>query len=352
MRTFATPTADLGALPSSDRLMRKPTLKFTGGDATSAVLQSILRLSAQVSSVSGHRGYGRFLHALSRIERFRDKHCTAILARDSAFGFHATDPYWGYYMYTGTVYEQSLHRAFAAVSELDYQVLDCGANYGYWSVLLSGPLYGKRNVIAVEASADTFGALESNCELNSLRFMPLRGAVSGSSGQTLWLDVPTHDQAHVSRGLAAEADDRRERVQSISLDDLAAKLRPKPSSLVIKLDVEGHEVEALKPAECLRDRDALIIFEDHGLDFTCRNSAYMLNRAEFVVFWIDDNGCSLRVKNLSEIRNIKKPRNFGYNFFAATRDGEFHRRLFGMASPGNKRQGDIGSPVRVSSTHV
>jgi FkbM family methyltransferase len=336
MHSVATLASGLGPLPSSGRLMRKPTLKFTGGEATSAVLQSILRLSAQASSVARHRGYGRFLKALSRIERFRDRLCTATLAEDSAFRFQATDPYWGYYMYTGTVYEQSLHRTFAAVSELDYQVLDCGANYGYWSVLLSGPLYGKRNVIAVEASADTFGALESNCVLNSRRFTPLRRAVSGSSGQALWLEVPSHDQAHVSAGLAAEGVDRRERVQSISLDDLAAKLEPKPSSLVIKLDVEGHEVEALAPAGCVRDRDVLIIFEDHGLDFTCRNSAYMLNRAEFVVFWIDDRGRSVRVQDLSEIRNIKKPRNFGYNFFAASRHGEFHRRLFAMAGPGNR----------------
>jgi len=331
MNTVATLTSSTDPLTLSSRLIRKPALRFSGERVASALLRSILRLSARVSSITGHRGYGRFLNALSRIECFRDTHCTAILSEDSVFEFHAADPYWGYYMYTGTVYEQSLHHAFTAISGLDYQVLDCGANYGYWSVLLSGLAYGKRNVIAVEASADTFSVLKSNCVLNGLRFMPLNGAVSGKSGRTLWLEAPTHDQAHVCQGPLGEKTHRREQVQSVSLDDLSAMLKPKPDLLVIKLDVEGHEIEVLKDAKCLSEKDVLIIFEDHGLDPSCRNSAYMLNREEFELFWIDDDGRSISVKNLSDVRCIKKPRNYGYNFFAVTRDGEFHRRLLAMA---------------------
>ncbi len=330
MNTVATSTSPTDPLTLSGRLVRKPALRFSG-EAASGLLPSILRLSALASSITGHRGYGRFLSALSRVERFRDAYCTAILSEDSVFEFHAADPYWGYYMYTGTIYERSLHYAFAAISGLDYQVLDCGANYGYWSVLLSGLPYGKRNVVAVEASADTFRVLESNCVLNGLRFTALNSAVSGKSGQTLWMEAPTHDQAHICLGPPGEKTHRREQVQSVSLDDLSAMLNPKPDLLVIKLDVEGHEIEALKAAQCLSEKDVLIIFEDHGLDPLCRNSAYMLNRDELALFWIDDDGRSVGVRHLSEVRCIKKPRNYGYNFFAATRGGEFHSRLLDMA---------------------
>ena len=102
------------------------------------------------------RGFMRFLSALSQLRFFGDTFCEAALAKDSLFRFAATDSYWGFYIYTGTPYEASLHHVFAAISDVDYQILDCGANYGYWSVILSGSAYGRRNVIAIEASAPTF----------------------------------------------------------------------------------------------------------------------------------------------------------------------------------------------------
>jgi FkbM family methyltransferase len=317
-------------------LFAKTSLRFTGTPAASAALGWFLRLSAAGSAITRHRGFGCFLGALSRLPRFRAAHCTATLAEGSLFRFGATDPYWGYYIYTGQLYEPSLHRVFAAIAGMHYQVLDCGANYGYWSVLLSGPCYGNKNVVAVEASATTFDLLESNCALNGSRFSTVHRAVSSRSGQSLLLERPGHDRAHVrpaGDGAPVRSDQSSsgssdcEPVESISLDDLCALLKPAPAPLVIKLDVEGHEIEALESASCIRLRDTLIIFEDHGLDPSCRNSAYLLGRAEFAILWIDDLGAAFELKDLSEVQRIKKPRNYGYNFVAVTRNGAFHRRL-------------------------
>jgi FkbM family methyltransferase len=312
---------------ASSRLFRKPVLEFTGPPTATVLIRSIVHCGAILSSTLRHRGFGRFLDALSRLRYLGDVHCTATLASDSLFGFNATDAYWGFYMYTGILYERSLHHVFAAISEVKYQLLDCGANYGYWSVILSGLTYGKRNVIAIEASPRTFKVLESNWALNDKRFTCLNRAVSMRSGESLPFEGRTHDSAHISTDLCGAGSQYSGKVESISLDDICAMLQPKPDRLVIKLDIEGHEPETLMTAECIRDRDVLIIFEDHGLDPSSRNTACVLGLGGFALFWIGDDGTSFRIENMSQLKRIKKPRNYGYNFFAVTVDGEFHRCL-------------------------
>jgi FkbM family methyltransferase len=305
----------------------KPSVQITGRRASAVLLQGLIWPTATLSSLTNHRGFGLMLGALSKIPFFRDTYCKTSLASDSVFVFDATDPYWGFYMYNGLTYERSIHHLFAAVSDIDYQVLDCGANYGYWSVLLSGMAYGKRNVIAIEASAKTFANLTANCALNGNRFTCMNRVVSGGTGVSFVLETPTHESAHVCAHVSISNQKDCETVQSISLDDLCGMLKPTPDRLVIKLDIEGHEIEAMTTAECIKDSDVLVIYEDHGFDLSSRNSAYVLELGNLALFWIDENGCYFCIENLSEINAIKKPHNYGYNFFAATRGGHFYRCL-------------------------
>ena len=313
---------------ASSPLFQKPRIEFTGETIAATVFRPIVRCTAALSAVTRHRGFMRFLGALSQLRYFDDVHCKAALAEDSLFTFAATDSYWGFYIYTRVPYERSLRHVFAAISDIDYQVLDCGANYGYWSVILSGPAYGRRNVVAVEASAGTFKGLQSNCALNGNRFQCVKRAVSGRSGEPLVLECRSHESAHICADGLSHSDARYcETVGSISLDDLCAMFEPDPARLVIKLDIEGHEIEALMSAECILNRDVLIIFEDHGLDPSARNASYLLSLGAFALYWVDDDGLSFSVSDIAEVRRIKKPLNYGYNFFAVTRDGEFHRSL-------------------------
>ena len=51
------------------------------------------------------------------------------------------------------VYEPEMLSIFQTIRDQDYSFVDCGANFGYWSVLVTGARLGRHPAIAVEASA-------------------------------------------------------------------------------------------------------------------------------------------------------------------------------------------------------
>ncbi len=53
---------------------------------------------------------------------------------------------------------------------VDYTLIDCGANFGYWSVLISSAPYGSHKAIAIEPSSQNFAKLQNNAEINGNRF--------------------------------------------------------------------------------------------------------------------------------------------------------------------------------------
>src|SRR4051794_29296753 len=54
-------------------------------------------------------------------------------------------------------------------ADVDYTLLDCGANYGYWSVLVSSAPYGSHKAIAIEPSSENFAKLANNAQINGNR---------------------------------------------------------------------------------------------------------------------------------------------------------------------------------------
>ena len=50
------------------------------------------------------------------------------------------------------------------------------------------------------------------------------------------------------------------------------------NKIILKLDVEGNEINALKGAARTLRKKILIIYEDHGSDFTHKNTRFLLNQ--------------------------------------------------------------------------
>jgi hypothetical protein len=75
---------------------------------------------------------------------------------DAIFEFPYGDGYWSKLLNRTYHYEDELELLFKDSADVDYTLLDCGANYGYWSVLVSSKPFGSHKAIAIEPSGRIF----------------------------------------------------------------------------------------------------------------------------------------------------------------------------------------------------
>ena len=86
-----------------------------------------------------------------------------MLDDDCAFEMPYGDGYWSWLLLRGAEYEADMHGVMEAIAGVDYAFLDCGANYGYWSVLVSGEKLGRHPAVAIEADSSPIRVCERAC---------------------------------------------------------------------------------------------------------------------------------------------------------------------------------------------
>src|SRR5437762_49574 len=170
------------------------------------------------------------------------------------------------------------------------------------------------------ASARACQALDENCRLNGRRFRVIHAAVAATSGTVAWFSTG-NDQASASLYDVTGPVRLREQVTTLALDDLGIT-----GIALIKLDVEGAEVEAFRGAWKLLEGDTLLCYEDHGADPTCAPTRLALDHG-LSVFWSTPNGRIREIHDVERVRAIKTRRSYGYNFFACRPGSPFVHRL-------------------------
>jgi len=200
-----------------------------------------------------------------------------------------------------------------------------GANFGFWSVLASSAGLGSHRAIAVEPVARNFAMLSRNCALNDGRFEIRRAAIASSACGEVAIRTDPSSLSNVGASIFTSERDGTpsctERVPALSIDDLCADEDGDDMPLVIKLDVEGMEIEALKGAKSALNREMLLIYEDHGKDPACRVTEYVLNLG-LRVFHREFRALH-EVRHIDEVRKIKKQPTKGYNLFACQAGTKF-----------------------------
>src|SRR3954463_4061364 len=139
-----------------------------------------LRLGSKVASNFSHRGYNSCANLLRRTLPERD--IEIKLNSDATFAFPYGDGYWSKLLNRTFSYENELELLFQDSADVDYTLLDCGANYGYWSVLVSSKPYGSHKAIAIEPSSQNFVKLENNAKINGNRFEIMKCAIGAHRG--------------------------------------------------------------------------------------------------------------------------------------------------------------------------
>jgi FkbM family methyltransferase len=164
------------------------------------------------------------------------------------------------------VYDLVVAETLARLADRDETAIDAGANVGLMSNLLAHAVGPDGRVISFEPHPLIFDTLASNVSrwraIEQIDTVTIRQvAVSSSPGQQrLGADPDTFDQ---NKGTASlEVNDP---AHSIDVHTVRLDREISTSIGVLKLDVEGHELAALRGSQALLSRGLIrdILFEEH-----------------------------------------------------------------------------------------
>jgi FkbM family methyltransferase len=297
--------------------MALPPIQF---DRTTGALEGVNaweRLAAlafssgsKVASTFSHRGYNSCANLLRKTLPARD--IAIKLNSDATFEFPYGDGYWSKLLNRSFSYEDELELLFKDSVGVDYTLIDCGANFGYWSVLVSSTPYGSHKAIAIEPSSQNFAKLANNSEINGSRFEVMKCAI-GSARGTARLSGTKHEAFSIAGSGAGGGED----VPVIALDNLLDDGKISAGGkYLIKLDVEGVEIEAIKGGTRLLQGDSVLLCEEHGNDRNHTVSRYILDQTPLKLIVYDPRSNRLEtVTELSILDRIKVSSHVGYNVF-------------------------------------
>lgn len=153
-------------------------------------------------------------------------------------------------------------------------VLDIGANIGYYVLLEAGIVGPSGRIIAYEPSLDNCYLLNKNIGINNLtgKIEVINAAVSNKSGQTRFYlssksNLHTLNPVRYKSGVKAVIKERFMDVNTVDVYDILGK---NIDIKFIRMDIEGHEVEALKGiAKAVKDFKVYpdILFETHFVKY-------------------------------------------------------------------------------------
>jgi FkbM family methyltransferase len=180
--------------------------------------------------------------------------------------------------------------------------VDIGANYGYMSINASKIVGPSGMVVAVEPEPRALELLEHNIGLNNAGVITVPRALSDHCGTASFnlatetglsrLDNPGRDDFGMVRTEVIT-------VETTTLDSLLEEIAPGRAIDLVKMDVEGAELQVLRGAETLLDRRRthFILEINHGhldhnnLSFT-DVWAFFTSRG-YDVYWIQSYGGAL-----------------------------------------------------------
>jgi FkbM family methyltransferase len=269
-----------------------------------------LATGSKISSHFSHRGYIGCANLLRKT--LPERNIAIKLNADATFEFPYGDGYWSKLLDRSYSYEDELELLFRHSADIDYTLLDCGANYGYWSVLVTSRPFGSHKAIAIEPSSQNFPKLANNARVNGNRFELMKCAIGAKKG-TARLSGTKHEAFSIAgnRGSAGEE------VPVIALDNLIDEGKVSADGkFLIKLDVEGVEIEAIKGGTRLLQTDSVIMCEEHGNDPDHTVSRYILDETPLKLIVYDPRSNRLEtVTELSILDRIKVSSHVGYNVF-------------------------------------
>ena len=139
--------------------------------------------------------------------------------------------------------------------------LDCGCNYGFYSFYASS-LNTLNEVISIEASVNTSKEFIKNLSLNNFSNINfLNKAISNTDND----DINFYESENDWESSQIHSDFKlnfKTKIKSVKIDSLLSDFSLEKYIIIIKLDLEGNEVNAIKGAlDIIQKTNPLIIIE-------------------------------------------------------------------------------------------
>jgi len=174
--------------------------------------------------------------------------------------------------------------------------IDIGSNFGYYSLIASSCVGPSGKVYAIEPTPKTFMRLLRNIELNKFEnIIPVKKAISSQNG-TLPMNVS--NDGHDAWNSLTKPDKAglfvTEEVETITLDDLTQEMELSTKIRMMKIDVEGWEIELLNGGQKFLSLSNAPVFQvefnDRALDNAGHSSKILfeeINKLGFELFQYD-----------------------------------------------------------------
>jgi len=198
-------------------------------------------------------------------------------------------------------------------------LLDCGSNYGFYSFYVASLSLGNQ-VLAFEASPETFNSFKANLELNNFRNIDCRNlAISEVSGKFIsfyesyndWESSATHNKFKNNKIV---------NIETTTIDQELSKKDLSNFVVIIKLDIEGNEFNAIEGGKVsILKYEPLITIELSRYNFNNQNYNFnffrkFLNDSKYKIY--DDKLVPLNIETLiNRIENLDQSHQTIGNYF-------------------------------------
>ena len=210
-------------------------------------------------------------------------------------------------------------------------LMDCGSNYGFYSFYVASLSFGNQ-VLAFEASPKTFSAFKANLELNNSKNIDCKNlAINEISGKFIsfyesfndWESSATHSNFKNNKMVVVETTTIDKELSNINLSNF---------SIIIKLDIEGNEFNAIQGGfETILKYEPLIIIElsKYNLNNKTCNFDYFrkfLNDTKYKIY--DDKLIQVNIETLiRKINNLDPSHQTIGNYILFKDSSYIHKRL-------------------------